>query len=282
MKTKPGSLAGGWLHAGVVAALWLAGCAVPGEAPPPAVRAAARQAQLGETAYLAGRSAVAVAALREAVRLQFSAGDLPGVAHGLVNLALAQRAAGDATGAAESAARLRELAAAAGQQAGERGDKNATAGFVAAAGWIEALLALDRGDPVAAAGLLGPTPFALPSSSPWPGRLANVRAEIALAAGNPADALAQARVARPACAAARDRSEEARARRLAGAAHVRLAQWAEARTQYLAAVEIEGRRGAGECLARDLGQLAVIAEKLGDAGAARLYSARARLLAPPP
>ena len=284
MKTERRSLASGARRAGLAAAGFFAGCAAPGDAPPPAQRAAARQAQRGEVAYLAGRPAEAVPALREAVRLKLTAGDLPGVARGLINLALAQRAARDAAGAAESAARLRELAAAAGQQAGELEGKNSAAGaeFAVAAGWLEALLALDRGDPAAAAGLLGATPPGLPSSSPWPGRLANVRAEIDLAGGHPTGALAHTRVALAACAAARDRAEEARAHRLAGAAHVRLAQWAEAGTQYLAAVEIEGRLGAGERLARDLGQLAVIAEKSGDAAAARLYAARARLLAPTP
>ncbi|MBI4624572.1 MAG: hypothetical protein HY736_15315 [Verrucomicrobia bacterium] len=259
----------------------LAGCAAPGDAPPPRARAATQQARAGEAAYLVGHPAEAVSALSEAVRLHLAAGDLPRAAHGLVNLALAQRAAGDAAGAAGTAARLRELAPAARQQAGERaGKKNEAAGLElgAATAWLDALLALDRGETATAASLLVAVTVTLPAASPWPGRIATLRADVALAEGRTADALALARTGVAACAAARDRSEEARAHRLMAGAHMRLAQWSEARASLLAAVRLEETLGAGERMARDLEQLAAIAEKLGDAAAAQLYAARARAI----
>lgn len=259
----------------------LAGCAAPGDALPPRVRAAAQQARAGESAYLAGRPAEAVPALTEAVRLHLAAGDLPRAAHGLVNLALAQRAAGDAASAARTAARLRELTPAARQQAGERAGRDEAPGLelAAATAWLDALLALDRGETAAASGLLAAVNLKLPVTSPWPGRVATLRAEVALVDGRSSDALALAKVGLAACVAAHDRSEEARTHRLMGGAHVRLAQWPEARASLLAAVRLEETLGAGERMARDLEQLAAIAEKLGDAAAAELYAARAKAIA---
>ncbi|MBM3853570.1 MAG: hypothetical protein FJ399_10490 [Verrucomicrobia bacterium] len=219
-------------------------------------------------------------AMREAVRLHLAAGDLPGAARTLVNLALAERAAGDAAGAAATAARLRELTPAAGHQAVERGRRNddSRLELTAASAWLDALLAFDRGETALAAGSLAAVSPKLPRKSPWNGRVAALRAEIALAEGRLVDAGALARSAIPAAAAARDVSEEARAHRLLGASHMRLGRWADARTSLLAAVRLEERLGAGERMARDLEQLATVAEKLGDATAAGLYTARARAI----
>lgn len=265
----------GWLGLGL-----LAGCLAPGEAPPARQRAASQQARAGETAYLAGNPTAALPAMREAVRLRLAAGDLPGAVRTLVNLALAERAAGDAAGAAATAARLRELTPAAGQQAAERprGKDDARLELTAASAWLEALLAFDRGETTLAAGGLAAVSPKLPRGSPWTGRVAALRAEIALAEGRLADAVALARSALPAAAAARDVSEEARAHRLLGAAQMRLGQWKEAQASLLAAVRLEERLGAGERMARDLEQLAAVAEKLGDATAAGLYTARARAI----
>ncbi len=282
MKPLPAVLGANLRRAGWPALVLLTGCAAPGDAPPPQLRAAAQQARAGESAYVAERPAEAVPALTEAVRLHLAAGDLPRAARSMVNLALAQRASGNAVGAADTAARLRNLTPAARQQAVERAGKDDASALelAAATAWLDALLALDRGDVAAASGLLSAGGATLPATSPWPGRVATLRAEIALAEGRAADALALARTAVAACVAARDHSEAARAHRLAGTAHVRLAQWPEARTSFLAAVRLEESLGAGARMARDLEQLAVVAEKLGDAGAAQLYAQRARELSP--
>lgn len=257
-----------------------ASCAGPGEALAPRLRAAAERARAGEQAYGSGRPAEAASALAEAVRLRLASGDLPGAARALVNLALAQRAASDTSGAMATATRLRELTPAARQQVTERSGKNDAAAheLFAATAWLDALLALDRGETSAASRALVGVNLSLPPSSPWPGRVATLRAEVALAEGRAADAVTLARSALPACAAAHDRSEEARAQRLLGTAQLRLDRWPEARTSFLAAIILEETLGAGERLARDLEQLAAISEKLGDTSAASLYAARARAI----
>ena len=268
--------------AGAVGVL-LAGCATSGDAPPANLRAATALAHRGEEAYVRGRAAEAVPLLKEAVRLQLTAGDLAGAARGDVNLALAQRAAGDTAGSTATAARLRDLTPAAQQQARETDRAGATAVELAAgSAWLDALLALDRGDAAAADAALGPAGAKLPSASPWPGRTATLRAEIALVQDRPADALQHALAGRRACAAVHDRAEEARAHRIAGAAHLRLGQTREAQASYLAAVKLEAVLGGGSRMAGDLDHLAAIARTLGDEGAAQLYAARARAIAAAP
>ena len=269
-----------WIAAmGLAGFVLLTGCANPGEAPPPMLRAAAGQSRIGEEAYLAGRPAKGVPALAEAVRLHLAAGDLPGAAHGLLNLALAQRGAGDVAAAAATAERLHDLIPAARQQAQERGGaEDPSPDLAAASTWLEALLAVDRGDSAAAASLLGFPTEKLPAASPWTGRLETLRAEVALGDGRFADAIARAEIGQAASAAAHDRAEEARALRLAGAAHVRLGHWIEARAKFLASVRVEETLGGGARMAGDLAQLATIAEHLGDTAEAELYTRRARAI----
>jgi tetratricopeptide (TPR) repeat protein len=259
----------------------LAGCAAAGNGPPPLLREAAAQSRAGEEAYLSGRATEAIPALSEAVRLHLAAGDMPGAARALLNLALAQRAAGDSAAVAATAARLRDLTPAAGQQAHELEGKDAGAAaeLMAASAWLDALLALDRGDSTSATAILSSVTAKVPASSPWIGRMETLRAEIALGDGHPAEAVAHARSGQAASAAAHDQAEEARAFRLAGAGLMRLGQWPEARTAFLAAVKIEETLGGGARMAGDLSQLAVIAEHLGDAAGAQLYTQRARAIA---
>jgi tetratricopeptide (TPR) repeat protein len=244
------------------------------DAPAPLLRAAAAETRSGEEAYLLGRADEAVPALREAARLYLAAGDLTGGVRALVNLALAERAAGDVAAARVTATRLRELTPAAQQQLAEQRPEPGEAGteLSAASGWLDALLALEQGD-VAAAARLVPSSGRFPAASVWRARVATLQAAIFLAGGNPAEALAQAGAGQKASLAAGDRAEEARAWRLAGEAHLKLGQWPEARSDYLAAVKIGD--GGGARLAGDLGQLAVIAGHLGDADGARLYTRRA-------
>ena len=245
------------------------------DGPAPLLRAAAAETRNGEEAYLLGRADEAVPALREAARLFLAAGDLPGGVRALVNLALAERAAGDVAAARASATRLRELTPAAQQQLAEHAEPgDAGLELSTASGWLDALLALEQGD-AAAAARLAPTSGKFPPGSVWRARVATLQAAILLATGNPAEALAQAVAGQKAALAAGDRAEEARAWRLAGAAHLKLGQWPEARTDFLAAVKIEEALGGGARMAGDLGQLAAIAEHLGDADAARLYARRA-------
>jgi len=256
----------------------VAGCAATGDGPPPLLRAATGQTRAGEEAYLSGHAAEAVPALGEAVRLHLAAGDLPGAARALLNLALALRAAGDATAAAATAARLHDLTPAAQQQAREGAPAEAAVELAAASAWLDALLALDANDFPTASALLATAPGPLASSSPWPGRVETLRAELALGEGRFADALVHARAGQAASAAAKDRAEEARARRFAGAAHVRLGQWPEAREDFLAALRIEETLGGGGRMAGDLTQLAAIAGQLGDSSAAQWYTQRARAI----
>ncbi|MES1166950.1 MAG: hypothetical protein ABUL68_03015 [Pseudomonadota bacterium] len=256
------------------------GCAAPDPGPPPLLRAAAGQSRAGQEAYLTGRTGDAVSALGEAVRLHLAAGDLPGGSRALLNLALAQRAAGDAAAATATAARLRELAPAARQQAREQGaSEEIVAELSTASPWLDALVALDRGDRAAAAGLLDSAGGKFSGSSPWPGRLESLRAELALGEGRPGEALVHARAGVAACTAAGDRAEEARAQRLAGAAQVQLGQWPEARADFLAALKLEETLGGGGRMAGDLKQLAVIAGHLGDSAEAQLYTQRAAAIA---
>jgi tetratricopeptide (TPR) repeat protein len=257
-----------------------AGCGSPATAPAPRLETAARQTHAAESAYLNGRTADAVTAFADAARLQMTAGDLPGAARSLLNLALAQRSAGIAAAAQFTAGQLRELTPAAQQQARERPANGTTAAVElgAAAGWLDALLALDRGEVEAANAALASVDVKLPATSPWPGRVATLRAQAALATGRIDETITQARIAQAACAAAHDPSEEARAQRLAGAAFMRRAQWAEAKRYFLAAVQLEQSLGAGERMAGDLNRLAEITTQLGDADNARLYAARARAI----
>jgi len=262
------------------ALIFFAGCAAPGDGPPPMLRAAAVQTRAGEEAYLAGRAADAVPALAEAVRLHLAAGDLPGAARALLNLALAERAAGDTGAAAATAMRLRDLTPPALQQARQQGaPAESLAGISAGSVWLDVLLALERGDTAAAGALLNAVGEKFPGSSPWPGRLETARAQLALAEGRFAAALTHARAGGAACAAAGDRAEEARARRLAGAARVRLDQWNEARADFLAALKLEESLGGGARMAGDLRQLSAIAEHQGDSAEAQLYSQRAAVIA---
>ncbi len=258
----------------------LAGCATPGDPPPPLLQAAAGQTRVGEEAYLTGHAGEAVPALNEAARLHFAAGDLPGAARALLNLALAQRAAGDSVSAAATAVRMHDLTPAARQQAREQGGKEEFSAELAAASvWLDALLALDRGDSATAASLLASATEKLSGSSPWPGRLETLRAEIALGEGRFQEALGHARAGQADSAATKDRAEEARARQFAGTAHLRLGQWLEARADFLAAIKIEESLGGGARMTNDLNQLAAIAEHLGDSAAAQLYTERARAIA---
>jgi tetratricopeptide (TPR) repeat protein len=254
----------------------LAGCGAPDRGPPPMLRAAARQTRLGEDAYLLGRADEAIPALTEAVRLHLAAGDLPGASRALVNLALAQRSAGDGAGAGATAARLHELAPAARQQAGEQNRFDEAS---AASAWLDALLALDRGDAAEATACLERAPSVLPVSPPWSGRLATLRAEIDLGAGRFAEAVTHAQAGRSASVAARDEAEEARALRISGSAHMGLGQWVAARGDFLTALKIEESLGGGTRMAADLNHLATVSEHLGDAAGAELYAQRAKAIA---
>ena len=268
-----------WLEISVALVL-LGGCAAtPVEGTSPLLRAAAAQARVGEEAYLGGHASEAVPTLNEAVRLHLAGGDLPGASRALLNLALAQRAAGDAAAAAATAARLTELTPAALQQAHEARAPSAIGSEIATAtNWLNALLALDRGDFPTASAQLSAVSGSLPGSSAWSGRVANLRAELALGEGRLMDALTLARSGQVASAAARDRAEEARSWRIAGTAEVRLARWSEAQAEFLAAVRIEEALGGGNRMAGDLTQLAAIAGRLGDTRAAELYTRRAQAI----
>ena len=265
--------------AGIAGLIFSAGCAAPGDPPAPLLHAAASATRAGEEAYLSGRASEAIPALSEAVRLHLAAGDLPGAARALLNLALAQRGAGDMPAATATAVRLRELTPAARQQLRERAGRADEISEIAAADdWLDALLALDRGDLAAAENLISISGVKLPAASPWPGRVETLRAEVALKEGHFDDALARARVGRVASEAAHDRGEQARAWRIAGAAQVGLAHWPEARADFLAAISIEEKLGGGHRMADDLNQLASIAEQLGEADDARIYRERAKAI----
>ncbi len=269
-----------WRCVAFVGFLLFAGCSTPGEGPPPLLRAAAAQTRAGEDAYLAGRANDAVPALNEAVRLHLAAGDLPGASRALLNLALAQRATGDTAAITATAARLRELTPAAQQQAREQtGKEELTLDLATTTAWLDGLLAVDRGDFSAAADSLGPVDAKFPASSPWPGRLENLRAELALGQRRWAEALTHARAGQAACASLHDKAEEARAWRFAGTAQLNLGQWPEARTDFLAALRLEETLGGGARMAGDLKQLATIADHLGDSSAAQLYNQRAAAIA---
>jgi tetratricopeptide (TPR) repeat protein len=171
---------------------------------------------------------------------------------------------------------LRELAPAARQQAIEQGDESEIS---VGSAWLDALLALDRGDAAAAAALLANAPQQFSKTSPWPGRLETLRAEVDLGAGRFSESLLHARAGRTAAAAAHDQAEEARALRIAGSAQMGLGQWPEARIDFLAALKIEQALGAGARMIGDLNHLATIAEHLGDTSAAQLYAQRASAIA---
>lgn len=262
-----------------LAATLLLGCGSSGKAPPPLLYEADLQAREGQRAYLTGEPARAIPPLRRAAQMHLAAGDLPGGARSLLNLALAERATGDTAAAVATADRLRELTPAAQQQASEvAGDAEPPAELGAASEWLGALLALDQGQLSLAADRLKPRMRGLRDQSPWRGRLETLRAELALAESRWTDALRHARAGQEASASAEDRAEEARALRLAGAAHMALAQWPEARTDLLSALRIEESLGGGARMVDDLKRLATVSDRLGDRSEARLYSQRARLI----
>jgi tetratricopeptide (TPR) repeat protein len=255
------------------------GCSSAPREPVAAYQAdAAASAKSAREAYGDGRPESAAADLRESVRLRLAGGDLPGAARSQLNLALAERASGDAAAAAAAAARLRELTPGAVQQAREQGGPGSAsreAELEDSSSWLDALLALDRGDAEGARSLAPGRDGRLAPASQVRGRIETLRAAIALRDGRFAEAVDLARAGRAAGAEAGDAPEEAHALALAGAAHAAAGAWAQARADYLSAVGIEERIGGGSRMAADLRQLAVIAGRLGDGDDARLYAQRA-------
>ena len=203
------------------------------------------------------------------MRLRLAGGDLPGAARSELNLTLAERASGDAAAAASEAARLETLTPGAVQQAREQGGPAAEAREAEledAASWLDALLALDRGD-TDFAKTRGPgRDSRLAAGSQMRARIENLHAAIALRAGRFAEAADLARAGEEAGAAAGDPAEEAHAWRPRGAAHAGAGAWIVACPDYIAAVRIEERIGGGSRMAGDLRQLAMIAGHLGGRG----------------
>lgn len=262
---------------GVVIAVAIStGCSGPDHPPALLLREAARANRTGEDAYLRGDAARAVPALQEAVQLHLAAGDLPGAVTALVNLALAQRTGGETTAVRATVAHLSELLAPACQQAASDRERN---DLTAQSVWIEGLVALDAGEVDSAQAAADRAPAVSGTTSDrWQARLETLRGAIALRQNRPGDAVVHARAAQSAAHRAVDRAEEAHALRIDGAAHLALAQWIEARTDFLAAVTIEEELGAGTRMAGDLENLAVAADQLGDHENARLYRLRAQAI----
>jgi hypothetical protein len=267
------------------AACLISGCAGSSEPAAPRLESAAVETRAANRAYLEGRVGEAIASLREAVRLHLASGDLPGAARAELNLALALRASGDRAAASAASARLRDLTPGAIQQLREREGNGKEAGETAAvelaagSAWLDARLDLDRGDGVSATRSLSGAPGGLSATSPFPGRIENLRAEILLSAGSYAQALDRALAGEAASLRAQDRAEEAHGLGLAGDARIGLGRWLEARADYLAAVGIEEGLGGGARMAADLGRLAMISSHLGDPGEANLYELRAEAIA---
>ena len=261
------------------ALLGLAACSsAPREAVAPYQSAAAAEAKSAQEEYGEGRVGGAILSLKESVRLRLAGGDIPGAARSQLNLALAERASGDPAAAAAAAARLSELTPGAVQQVREQGGPGGgdrEAELEDSSSWLDALLALDRGDIELAQSRAPGRDGQLAAASQMRGRIETLHAAIALREGRFAEAGEFARAGRAASAEASDPSEEAHADALAGAAHMGAGAWTEARADYLAAVRIEERIGGGARMALDLRQLAVISGRLGDGAAARLYTGRA-------
>lgn len=255
----------GRVLAGLAAILLAAGCG--GKAPviPEPESAALRWDQRGHEAAARGDHGAAADAFRQALAAYRSIENTDGVAVELMNLAAAQRRLGDAGAAA---AALDEVLRADGLSFG--------ADARAEAAYRRALYAFEDGQTAQAEAWLNRAADSCAASHcAATGRVSNLRARLALTAGDRSGAIAAARLGLDANRKHGDTIEEANSLRLLADAHFAAGDGAAARDHFAQALELDKRAGAAAKIALDLLGLGRCAQTAGDKAGAREYFRRA-------
>ena len=246
----------------------LAGCAQPPKATtaPTAVRqqAALDANRRGDTYVRRGELDNAARAYREALRLSQTFEDADGIAANAINLSIVlqrQGRFGDARSTLDAVT--------------ENSNLRFTPTRLAEVSLRQALIDLDERRFVPAEEWVAKAATHCAGRCALSGAILNVRAQLALQAGQNDQAAAHARAALAASRGADDRAELANALRLLGFTALRAGNAAAARTQLEQALAIDREIGAPRKIVLDLMALGRAAALGGDRDGARAYYARA-------
>ena len=248
----------------VLAAL-AAGCSAPPKASTAARQEAALEANRKGEAYVRhGELESAARSYREALRLSQSLEDADGIAANAINLSIVRQRQG----------RFAEARAGLGAVLQQKNLRFSPA-RMAEVSLRHALLDLDQGNPSGAADWVAKAAGHCAERCALSAAIHNVRAQLALQAGQLEEAAAAARAAHEASRGAGDRAELANALRLAGLVSLRNADALGARRSLEQALEIDRELGAPRKIALDLLALGQAAALGGERDTARAYYARA-------
>ena len=248
----------------------LAGCAQPPKATSTARLEAARQEaaleanRRGDAYVRHGELDNAARAYREALRLSQSLEDAEGIAANAINLSIVLQRQGRF---ADARATLNAVT--------ENSTLRFTSARLAEVSLRQALIDLDEWRLVPAEEWVAKAAAHCAGRCALAGAIHNVRAQLALQAGNNDQAAAHARAAQAASRGPADRAELANALRLLGFTALRAGDAAAARTQLEQALALDREIGAPRKIVLDLLALGRAAALGGDRDGARAYYARA-------
>jgi tetratricopeptide (TPR) repeat protein len=244
----------------------LAGCSQPPKSESTAARqlAALEANRKGETYVRHGELENAARSYREALRLSQSLEDAEGIAANAVNLSIVRQRQG---GFAEARASLAAVL--------EQPNLRFSAARLAEVSLRHALLDFDEGRFESAQRWVENASNHCAPRCALSGAIHNVRAQLALQAGQNDDAAANARAAHDASRAAGERAELANALRLLGLTALRRGNPVDARAHLEQALVLDREIGAPRKIVLDLLALGRTASLGGEREAARAYYARA-------
>ena len=250
-------------------ALLLVALATGCSAPPKASTAARQEAALdanrkGETYVRQGALENAARSYREALRLSQALEDADGIAANAINLSIVRQRQG----------RIADARASLGAVLEQR-DLKFSNTRLAEVALRHALLDLDQKNGAGANDWVAKAAEHCAKSCPTGAAIHNVRAQLALQAGQTDEAAAAARSAHDASRASGDQPEQANALRLLGIVGLRNGDAASARLHLEQALAIDRELGAPRKIALDLLALGQAAALGGDRESARAYYARA-------
>jgi len=249
---------------------FLAGCAQPPKATSTARLEAARQEaaleanRRGDTYVRHGDLDNAARAYREALRLSQSLEDAEGIAANAINLSIVLQRQGRF---ADARSTLNAVT--------ENSNLRFTPARLAEVSLRQALIDLDERRFVPAEEWVARAAAHCAGRCALAGAILNVRAQLALQAGNNDQAAAHARAAQAASRGPADRAELANALRLLGFTALRAGDGAGARIQLEQALALDREIGAPRKIVLDLLALGRAAALGGDRDGARAYYARA-------
>ena len=251
--------------AALVLVAGLAACGSPPQPVPDAYKKAFEFNRKGEAAYKRGDFAKALVLYNDALQTNLSMEDFDGMAINLGNLAAVYRTMGDRAGALGCVDVI--LNAPAGQYGKE---------MLSDAAYLKAVLSADARD-YKEAGIWADKALAYCGGTGCPsaGGAFNLKARLAIKAGNYASAIAYGDEALKINDKAKDGPEKANSLRLIGEAHVRQGRPVEARRYYDRALALDKRLGLGSKVAADLTGIGDALYALKDYGGARSYFERA-------